>query len=83
MLLSHLRPGSTDTPIRYKDGTNSAVPSSSLRLCLFLSVDTASGGSIISAARQDAKSEPAVTETETRDKLEALQERLETLRDSL
>ena len=48
-----------------------------------LPVDTASGGPIISPARKDAESEPAVTETETRDKLEALQERLTTLRDSL
>ena len=49
----------------------------------FLPVDTVSGGPIIGPARKDAESEPAVTETESRDKLEALQERLETLRDSL
>jgi hypothetical protein len=49
----------------------------------FLPVDTSAAGPIINPARKDAESEPAVTETETRDKLEALQERLTTLRDSL
>jgi hypothetical protein len=87
MPLSHLRPGSTDTPRvqrRHEKPCAALVTQLlSLSVTAFLPVDTAPRGPIISPARKDAESEPPVTETETRDKLEALQERLTTLRDSL
>jgi len=49
----------------------------------FLPVDTARGDPIIGPTRLGRERGAAMTETETRDKLEALQERLKTLRDSL
>jgi hypothetical protein len=49
----------------------------------FLPVDTAPGEPIIGPTRLGRERGVPMTETETRDKLEALQERLETLRDSL